>query len=62
MAVGLTNADLRAGTPDHPGFVQADGIYVPEKDLICNTTGIVQPEKMQEIRNLVSELFSADSR
>jgi hypothetical protein len=41
--------------------VQADGIYALEKDLICDTIGIVQPEKMQEIRNRVAELFSQDA-
>jgi|SRR5208337_1437525 len=61
MAVGLTNDDLQAGSLDHPSYVQADGIYALEKDLICDTIGIVQPEKMREIRNLVSELFSLDS-
>jgi mRNA interferase MazF len=61
MAVSLTNNDLRTGSLDHPRFVQADGIYALEKDLVCDTIGIVQPEKMQEIRSLVSELFSPDS-
>jgi len=61
MAVSLTNADLLNGSLDHSSFVQADGIYALEKDLICDTIGIVQPEKMLEIRNKVSELFSSDS-
>ncbi|NMB79356.1 MAG: type II toxin-antitoxin system PemK/MazF family toxin [Methanomicrobiales archaeon] len=61
MAVSLANADLQTGSLDHPSFVQADGIYALEKDLICDTIGIVQPEKMQEIRSRVSELFSQDS-
>lgn len=61
MAAGLTNDDLLAGSLDHPSYVQADGIYALEKDLICDTIGIVRPEKMQEIRNLASELFSPDS-
>jgi mRNA interferase MazF len=61
MAAGLTNDDLQAGSLDHPSYVQADGIYALEKDLICDIIGIVRPEKMQEIRNLVSELFSSDT-
>jgi len=61
MAVSLTNEDLQAGSPDHPRYVQADGIYALEKDLICDTIGTVRPDKMQEIRNLVSDLFSPDS-
>ncbi|MDO8871332.1 MAG: type II toxin-antitoxin system PemK/MazF family toxin [Methanoregula sp.] len=61
MAVSLTNDDLRAGSLDYPSYVQADGIYAIEKALICNTIGIVRLEKMQEIRNLVSDLFSPDS-
>ena len=61
MAISLTNADLSTGSLDHPSFVQADGIYALEKDLICDTIGIVHPEKMQEIRNKISELFSPDS-
>ncbi len=61
MAVSLTSADLSTGSLDHPSFVQADGIYALEKDLICDTIGIVQPEKMQEIRSLVSELLSPDA-
>jgi len=60
MAVSLTNTDLSTGSLDHPSFVQADGIYALEKDLICDSIGTVLPEKMQEIRNLVSELFSPD--
>jgi mRNA interferase MazF len=61
MAVGLTNADLSTGSLDHSSFVQADGIYALEKDLICDTIGIVNAAKMREIQNLVSELFSPDS-
>jgi mRNA interferase MazF len=61
MAVSLANDDLLTGSLDHPSYVQADGIYALEKVLICNTIGIVRPEKMQEIRNLVSDLFSPDS-
>jgi mRNA interferase MazF len=61
MAVSLTNDDLQAGSLDHISYVQADGIYALEKDLICDTIGIVRPDKMQEIRNLVSDLFSPDS-
>jgi mRNA-degrading endonuclease toxin of MazEF toxin-antitoxin module len=61
MAVSLTNKDLQAGSLDHPSYVQADGIYALEKALICDIIGIVRPEKMQEIRNLVADLFSPDS-
>ena len=61
MAVSLTNEDLLSGSLDHPSYAQADGIYALEKDLICNTIGIVRPKKMQEIRNLISDLFSPDS-
>jgi mRNA interferase MazF len=60
MAVSLTNDDLLSGSLDHPSYVQADGIYALEKELICNTIGIANPEKMQEIRNLISDLFSPD--
>lgn len=62
MEVSLTNDDLLNGTLDHPSYVQADGIYALEKALICDTIGIVRLEKMQEIRHLVSDLFSLDSR
>ena len=61
MAVSLTNADLMAGSPGHPSYVQADGIYPLEKELICSTIGIVRLEKMQEIRNSISDLFFPDS-
>ncbi|WAC04176.1 MAG: type II toxin-antitoxin system PemK/MazF family toxin [Methanoregula sp.] len=61
MAVSLTNKDLQEGSLNHPSYVQADGIYALEKALICDTIGIVQPEKMQEIRDLVADLFSSDS-
>ncbi|MDD1685888.1 type II toxin-antitoxin system PemK/MazF family toxin [Methanoregula sp.] len=61
MAVGLTNDDLLAGSLDHPSFIQVDGIYALEKTLICNTIGVVRPEKMIEIRTLVSDLFAPDS-
>jgi mRNA interferase MazF len=61
MAASLSNDDLQAGSLDHPSYVQADGIYALEKDLICDTIGIVGPHKMQEIRDLVSDLFSQDS-
>ncbi|PKL57722.1 MAG: hypothetical protein CVV34_06040 [Methanomicrobiales archaeon HGW-Methanomicrobiales-5] len=60
MAVSLTNDDLFSGSLDHPSYVQADGIYALERELICNTIGTVRPEKMEEIRNLVSDLFSSD--
>ena len=60
MEVSLTNENLRSGSLDHPSYVQADGIYALEKALICATIGIVKPEKMQEIRNRVSELLSPD--
>ena len=59
MAVSLTNEDLQAGSLDYPSYVQVDGIYALEKELISDTIGIVRLEKMQEIRNLVSDLFSA---
>jgi hypothetical protein len=45
MATPLTNDDLKAGSLDHPRCVQADGIYAREKDLICDTIGIVRPEQ-----------------
>ena len=61
MAAMLTNADLVSGTLDHPSYVQADGIYALEKELICDTLGTIKPEKVQEIRALLSELSSADS-
>ena len=61
MAVSLVNDDLRGGSLDHPSYVQTDGIYSLEKELICDTIGIIRPEKMQEIHNLVSDLFSQDS-
>lgn len=60
MAVSLTNDDLFTGELDHPSYVQADGIYALEKELICNIIGTVRPEKMKEIRNLVSDLLSSD--
>lgn len=60
MAVSLTDDDLLTGSLSHPSYVQADGIYALEKDLICDTIGIARPEKMQEIRNLISDLFSPD--
>ncbi|MDD4484422.1 MAG: type II toxin-antitoxin system PemK/MazF family toxin [Methanoregula sp.] len=62
MAAGLTNDDLVSGSLDVPSYVQADGIYALEKDLICDTIGIVRPEKMQEIRALVTDLFSPEVR
>jgi mRNA interferase MazF len=43
MAASLTNDDLVSGSLDVPSYVQADGIYALEKDLICNTLGIVRP-------------------
>jgi len=61
MAASLTNADLLSGSLDSPSYVQADGIYALEKDLICNTIGIVRPEKMQEIRDLIFGLFAPDA-
>ncbi|PKG31344.1 hypothetical protein, partial [Methanoregula sp.] len=45
---------------DYSSFAQANGIYALEKNLICDTIGVVQPEKMLEIRNRVSEIFSPD--
>ena len=59
MAVSLTNEDLKSGSLDYPSYVQVDGIYALEKEFISDTIGIVRLEKMQEIRNLVSDLFSA---
>ena len=61
MAVSLTNRDLSSGSLDHPSYVQADGIYALEKELICDIIGVIQPGKMQEITNLVSDLFSPGS-
>ena len=61
MAVSLTNDDLQEGSLDYPSFVQVDGIYALEKDLICDTIGIVKPEKMQEIWDLVLDLFIPDN-
>jgi len=60
MAASLTNNDLNNGVLDHPSYVQADGIYALEKDLICDVIGTVRPEKMGEIRGLVSELLAPD--
>ena len=61
MAASLTNEDLLSGMLDYPSYVQADGIYALEKDLIRTTLGIVRPEKMQEIRELIFGLFAPDS-
>jgi mRNA-degrading endonuclease toxin of MazEF toxin-antitoxin module len=61
MAVSLTNDDLLGGALDHPSFVQVDGIYALEKDLICDSIGLVRPEKMQEIQNLVLDLFTPNN-
>jgi mRNA interferase MazF len=61
MSVSLKNGDLQSGSLDHSSYVQADGIYALEKELICNTIGIVRPEKMQEVRDKISDLFSPDS-
>ncbi|MGB8309275.1 MAG: type II toxin-antitoxin system PemK/MazF family toxin, partial [Methanoregula sp.] len=60
MEVSLKNDDLLAGSLDHPSYIQADGIYALEKELICKSIGDVRPEKMQEIRNRVLDLFSPD--
>ena len=60
MAASLTNEDLKEGSLDHPSFVQADGIYALEKELICDTIGIIRPEKMGEIRGLICELVGSD--
>jgi hypothetical protein len=60
MKVSLTNDDPLSGSLDHPWYVQADGIYALEKELICTTIGLVRPEKMQAIRNLVFDLFFPD--
>ncbi|MFA7694048.1 MAG: type II toxin-antitoxin system PemK/MazF family toxin [Methanoregula sp.] len=60
MAATLTNEDLLEGGLDHPSFVQADGIYTLEKELICDIIGRVRPEKMQEIQGLVHDLVAPD--
>jgi len=60
MAASLTNEDLKEGALDHPSFVQADGIYALEKELISDTIGIIRPEKMGEIRGLICELVGSD--
>lgn len=60
MMVGLTNNDLLSGLLDHPSYVQVDGIYALEKELICTIIGLIRPEKIQEIRDLVFDLFSRD--
>jgi len=60
MEVSLTNEDLLSGSLDHPSYVQADGIFALEKELIASTIGLVRPEKMQEIQNRIFDLFSPD--
>jgi mRNA interferase MazF len=60
MEVSLKNNDILAGSLDHPSYVQVDGIYALEKELICKSIGNVRPEKMQEIRDLILDLFSPD--
>ena len=59
MAVSLTNEDLQAGILAYPSYVQLDGIYALEKELISDTIGIVRIEKMEEIVTQDSDLFSA---
>lgn len=61
MAAGLTNDDLLSGSLDYPSYVQADGIHSLEKNLICTIIGVARPEKMREIRDLISDLFAPDS-
>jgi mRNA-degrading endonuclease toxin of MazEF toxin-antitoxin module len=56
--VGVTNEDLENGVLDYPSFVQVDAIYSLEKTIIRDIIGIVAPEKMQEIKMQVSDLFA----
>jgi mRNA-degrading endonuclease toxin of MazEF toxin-antitoxin module len=56
--VGVTNDDLVSGVLDYPGFVQVDVIYSLEKTIIRDIIGIVAPEKMNEIKMQISDLFA----
>ena len=56
--VSLTNDDLVSGLLDHPSFVQVDAIYSLEKTIICKVIGMVEPEKMNEIKTQIFNLFA----
>jgi mRNA-degrading endonuclease toxin of MazEF toxin-antitoxin module len=56
--VSLTNDDLRSGLLDCPSFVQVDAIYSLEKTIIRDVIGMVEPEKMKEIKTQISDLFA----
>jgi len=56
--VSLTNDDLGGGLLDYSSFVQVDAIYALEKTIIRDVIGMVGPEKMEEIKTQISDLFA----
>jgi mRNA-degrading endonuclease toxin of MazEF toxin-antitoxin module len=55
--ISICNEDLVSGSLAYPSFVQIDAIYSLEKTIILDVIGMVNPEKMREIKEQISDLF-----
>lgn len=58
--ISIFNDDLAGGSLAYPSFVQIDAIYSIEKNIILDVIGIVNPEKIREIKKKIPELFEID--
>jgi len=59
--VSLTNNDLGSGVLDYSSFVQVDAVYSVEKTIIHDVIGMVDPEKMMEIKTQIFDLFALNT-
>lgn len=57
----ITNNDLMTGSLASDSFVQIDAIHSLEKSIIHAVIGTLKPEKMNDIKDQVSDLLSLDS-
>jgi len=55
--ISISNDDLVRGSLAYPSFVQVDAIYSLEKNIILDMIGMVNSEKMREIKSEITELF-----
>ena len=55
--VSISHEDLEKGALAFSSFVQIDAIYSLEKTIVVDVIDMIKPEKMQEIKIQISDLF-----
>lgn len=55
--VSISDEDLEKDALAFSSFVQIDAIYSLEKTIVVDVIDMIKPEKMQEIKIQISDLF-----